>query len=607
MATYKGEKDSRIEDNNENVHIAAKLRNPLYGLSREELAAGVERFTQEKGLIEHTAIFQKGAILAQEPSQFETLPELDQADRDAIHHEHTHRWSHPAMLYITIGLCSIGAAVQGWDQTGSNGANLGFPQEFGIGSGSQADEWLVGVVNAGPYIGSAALGCWLSDPLNRLFGRRGTIFITAIILIATPIGSAFTHSWETLFVVRLIMGIGMGAKGATVPVLAAENSPANIRGALTMTWQFWTAFGIFLGFIANVVALVFPEQLVWRYQLGSAFIPAVPLMLIYLVPESPRWLMKKNRYPQAFKNFCRLRHTELQAARDMYFAHVQLEVEKSIVKADSYPRRFAELFTIPRNRRATIASGTVMLAQQMCGINIIAFYSSTIFRQSGFSAQEALYASLGFGAINFLFAIPAFYTIDTFGRRSLLLSTFPNMAWTLLTAGLCTLITNQQVRLALVALFIYIFAMFYSVGEGPVPFAYSAEVFPLSHREVGMSWAVTVCLGFSAILTISFPALQVAISQVGAFGFYAGLNIIAFFLIFLFVPETKQRTLEELDRIFSVKSRTFINYQMKVALPHFYRRHILRKKDTAKPEPLVSFEYAENVYDRKSEKGLEKR
>lgn len=83
---------------------------------------------------------------------------------------------------------SIGAAVQGWDQTGSNGANLGFPQEFGIGSGSLADEWLVGVVNAGPYLGSAGLGCWLSDPLNNMFGRRGTIFITALVLIATPIG-----------------------------------------------------------------------------------------------------------------------------------------------------------------------------------------------------------------------------------------------------------------------------------------------------------------------------------------------------------------------------------------------------------------------------------
>lgn len=165
--------------------------------------------------------------------------------------------------------------------------------------------------------------------------------------------------------------------------------------------------------------------------------------------------MKKNRYPQALKSLKLLRFTETQACRDMYYIYVQLQIENKVLKADNFFRRFAELFTIPRTRRATIASGTVMLAQQMCGINIIAFYSSTIFRQSGFDAVQALYASLGFGAINFLFAIPAFYTIDTFGRRSLLLATFPNMAWTLLAAGLCTLITDDKLRLGLVALFIY--------------------------------------------------------------------------------------------------------------------------------------------------------
>ena len=98
-------------------------------------------------------------------------------------------------------------------------ANLSFPQEFGIGSDQGRDQWLVGVINAAPYIASAGLGCWLSDPLNKYFGRRGTIFITAIILLATPIGSGFTRTWQELFVVRLILGIGMGAKGSTVPVL----------------------------------------------------------------------------------------------------------------------------------------------------------------------------------------------------------------------------------------------------------------------------------------------------------------------------------------------------------------------------------------------------
>jgi MFS family permease len=127
-------------------------------------------------------------------------------------------------------------------------------------------------------------GCWLSDPLNNYLGRRGTIFITALILIATPIASAFTHSWQTLFVVRLILGIGMGAKGSTVPIFAAENSPAQIRGALVMGWQLWTAFGIFLGFAANII-VENTGKIAWRLQLGSAFIPAVPLaMFIFFCP-----------------------------------------------------------------------------------------------------------------------------------------------------------------------------------------------------------------------------------------------------------------------------------------------------------------------------------
>jgi MFS family permease len=141
------------------------------------------------------------------------------------------------------------------------------------------------------------------------------------------------------------------------------------------------------------------------------------------------------------------------------------------------------LFTIPRVRRATLASFVVMIAQQMCGINIVAFYSSTVFVQAGASSTEALFASWGFGLVNFLFAFPAVFTIDTFGRRTLLLFTFPQMAWTLLAAAFCFYIPeDSKAHLACVALFVFLFAAFYSPGEGPVPFTYSAEVFPLSHR-----------------------------------------------------------------------------------------------------------------------------
>jgi MFS family permease len=120
-------------------------------------------------------------------------------------------------------MASIGAAVHGWDQTGSNGANLSFPIEFDINDDTGApnaarNQWLVGLVNAAPYIAIAFIGCWLSDPLNSKIGRRGVTFVAGVICLITPICSAVTRNWVQLFIVRLILGIGMGLKASTVPI-----------------------------------------------------------------------------------------------------------------------------------------------------------------------------------------------------------------------------------------------------------------------------------------------------------------------------------------------------------------------------------------------------
>lgn len=242
-------------------------------------------------------MLQKGALVAQDPTNYEDITgphALTSEEVDVLRNEVLHKWRHPYALYITIFTCSIGAAVQGWDQTGSNGANLSFPQVFGIGDESSTkDTLLVGLVNSAPYIGSSFVGCWVSDPLNYYFGRRGTIFIAAIFCFLPIFGSALSQTWEQLFACRLLLGLGMGAKGSTVPIYAAENSPASIRGALVMSWQLWTAFGIFLGYTANL-AVAHVGAIAWRLQLGSAFIPAAPLLvMIYLCPESPRWCMSE--------------------------------------------------------------------------------------------------------------------------------------------------------------------------------------------------------------------------------------------------------------------------------------------------------------------------
>ncbi|KAL2003984.1 hypothetical protein VTN02DRAFT_1280 [Thermoascus thermophilus] len=581
-------------------NTTGSIKNPLVGIPKAQLLRDVEDYAEEYKLRDILPLLKKGALVAQRPRDLENIPELDEDERQTLRDEVAHRWRHTWALYYSIALNSVAAAIQGWDQTGSNGANLTFANDFGIpADGPECEaagtcdrnQWIVGLVNAMPYIAIWLLAGWLSDPINHWIGRRGTIFIGAIFSLIAPIGSATTQHWGQLCACRVLLGIGMGLKEVTVPVFSAENAPTIVRGALVMSWQLWTAFGIFLGTCANL-AVVHVGNITWRLQLGSAFIPAVPLCLgIFFCPESPRWLMTKKNHAKAYRSLLRLRNTPLQAARDLYYIHAQLVQERILIeeagisRTDSVIVRFSELFTIPRIRRATQASGIVMIAQQMCGINIIAFYSSTVFSRAGASNTEALLATFGFGLVNFLFAWPAVWTIDTFGRRCLLLFTFPQMCWTLLAAGFCFWIPeSSSAHLGLIALFVYLFGAFYSPGEGPVPFTYSAEVFPLSHREIGMAWAVATNNFWASVLSLTFPYMLRAFTSQGAFGFYAGLNVIALILIFLFVPETKQRSLEELDYVFAVPTRTHAKYQLTKVLPWWIRRYIFWRKDAVCPD-----------------------
>ncbi|KAJ5628667.1 hypothetical protein N7490_010895 [Penicillium lividum] len=554
-------------------NVTAEIRNPLEGIPHEQLMSNVEAYAIEHGLQNILPILRKGALAGQDPVAARSSAALSGQDLAVLHVEATRRWHQPWALYYTIILNSIAAAIQGWDQTGSNGANLTFDVVFGIPNNPPActdhatctrNQWIVGFINATPYITICLFAGWLSDPLNNILGRKAL---------------------AQLVVCRILLGIGMGLKEVTVPVYSAENAPTNIRGGLVMSWQVWTAFGIFLGTCANL-AVANTGKFSWRLQLGSAFIPAVPLIFgVWFCPESPRWLIIKGRHRAAYESLLRLRNSPLQAARDLYMIHSQLAMERDMLEGSGYAKtdsmlvRFKEIFTVPRLRRATQASGIVMIAQQMCGINIIAFYSSTIFQLAGANNIEALLASFGFGLINFVFAWPAVWSIDRFGRRGLLLFTFPNMCWTLLAAGCCFWIPkSNKAHIGLVAFFIYLFDVFYSPGEGPVPFAYSAEVFPQSHREIGMAWAVATNNFWASVLSLTFPYMLRSLTAQGAFGFYACLNLVAFVLIFLFLPETMQRSLEELDYVFGVPTRTHAKYQLTVVLPWWIRRYIFMRK-----------------------------
>lgn len=578
-------------------NVNALLVNPLSGFTDEELDAQGREFAKrhELGYLEEE--FAKGAIIARDPTIFEELPMLSAEDKNTLRMEITHKWRQPKDLYFLVIACSMAAAVQGMDEAVINGANLFFAPQFGIPQNSSKNQWLLGVVNAAPYMCCALLGCWLSVPLNNAFGRRTTIFLTALISFLTCVWQGVTNSWPHLFAARFILGLGIGPKSATVPIYAAECAPTAIRGALVMMWQMWTAFGIMVGYAADLAFFKVPDThnikgLNWRLMLGSAGVPAIIVCIqVYFCPESPRWLMSKGRYGAAFRSLRRLRGHDLLAARDLFYIHTLLQVEEEISRNRNLLK---EMINIPRNRRATIGSFIVMFMQQFCGVNAIAYYSSTIFQQSGFSNVQALLSSFGFGCVNFLFAIPAIYTIDTFGRRNLLLTTFPLMAIFMFLTGFAFFIKDVQGRVALVSVGIYLFGVCYSPGEGPVPFTYSAEAFPLYIRATGMSFATATTWFFNAVVSLTFPAMLGAFTPQGAFAFYATWNIIGFLLVLLFLPETKGLSLEELDQVFSVPTRKHATYQMKCLMINL-RRWIFRS-EVPPPKPLYNFEGIEKTY-----------
>ncbi|GAA5939644.1 hypothetical protein JCM3775_002076 [Rhodotorula graminis] len=574
------------------VNKNALLENPLHGISLDRLEAMGRAFAREKGLQDYEEEFAKGAQVAQDPLAFESLTMLGEEDRNVLRREVTHKWHQPWQLYFLTICCSMSAAIQGMDESVTNGANLFWPQQFGIDTAARDnDQWILGFINGAPYLACALLGCWISAPLNRLLGRRGTIFVTALVSALTCIWMACVNSKWHLFAARFVLGLGIGPKSATVPVYAAETAPPMIRGALVMQWQVWTAFGIMVGTATSLMFFrvgdpsgVAITGLNWRLMLGSAALPAFFVMAqVYFCPESPRWLISRNRHREAFESLCRLRHTKLQAARDLFMINALLEEEASLVTGKS---AIVELFSVPRNRRATVASGTVMFMQQC--INVIAYYSATIFREAGFDDITALGATLGFGALNFVMAAPAVWTIDTFGRRNLLLTTFPMMSAFLLLAGLGFYAPEGPARTSVIALGVYLHCMAYSPGEGPVPFTYSAEAFPLYVRDVGMSYATAVTWLFNFVVAFTFPRLLSAFTPTGAFGWYAAWNAAGTVLIFFLVPETKGLSLEELDAVFSIPTARHTAYNV-AGLSYNFRKYILRQRLPPR-EPLYAWE-----------------
>ncbi|KAI9689793.1 MAG: hypothetical protein M1822_009675 [Bathelium mastoideum] len=625
---------STSEANHETVgaNNQALIDNPLRYLNPAQVDSKARTFVKDFGLANEADLFVKSGRILRDPQAWRSVPDLTEEEKEALRDESTAGfWGQPKELRLIITTLCVAAVVQGWNQTASNGANLEWPEAFGLdvrGCDPQGhDAWIFAIVNAATYLSASLIGCWLSDPLNEYFyGRRAAICCSAMLILASVVGGACTRTWRELLICRILLGMGMGCKASVVPVFAAEVAPAHIRGSLVMNWQLFDALGIFLGFTANLIVSQ-TGGAAWRWQTGSSVLPTVVLLsLILICPESPRFLMTqgRHRYRDAYKTLKVLRGHSLLAAKELFYVHCQMQEEsrqisgtasvvelrpigseatasrENSVRSIPYWQKFGELFTKKRIRNATLTAVVVMIGQQLCGVNVLAFYSSSFFCDASESAQRGnqdqryltpLFLSWGIGLSNFIFSFPAYFLIDRKGRQWLLIVTLPCLALAMLATSLSFLIpTSNSAHTPAICLFTFIFMSLYSWGMGPVPFTLSAEVFPIEHRVVGMSFAVFCNLFGAGLLTLFVPSLTNAIGHAGLLGVFAGLNALAFVLVFLFVRETAGAavggtpgsmtflSLEELNYIFRTQIKDHVRYKVSEVLPWAWHYYVLRDR-----------------------------
>ncbi|KAL3472112.1 hypothetical protein BJX99DRAFT_266238 [Aspergillus californicus] len=524
-------------------------------------------------------VFLRGARLARDPTDTAGLPETEQKTVEKEREKGIFQQTKDLRVTILVTACA--AITQGWQQSSINASSHRWQEDMGGIEYWENRRLRAGLTDALPWISGSLIGTWLSDPLQEgRYGRRRALFISGIFCTAFALGSAKCDTWIQLLICRLLLGFGIGAKASVAPVFAAEAAVDYLRGRLLMMWQLFDAFGIFVGFVC-----VFIVDMHWRIILGSAAVPStVLLFLVFLCPESPRFLIRKSLYKEAFESLRQLRGSDIQACRDLYYIHSQLQFESSRrmeldneewlegeiyqskeLADTTFLKRVKSLWSIPHNRRACLAAFIVMASQQLCG--------GDRGTEGEGDATRIAWLNFGFGLANFLFTIPAYWVIDgsrSKGRRRLLLWSLGGMFFTLIAISSCFLRRDDSVRRGLVTFFtIVVYLFFYGIGAGPVPFTFSAEVFPLAFREVGMSFSVMVNFLGLGLLVNFVPAITHAFNpdipgtstpdETGYESYskgkaillfiFTGLDALAFILVFLVVPNTGGITLEDMSYV----------------------------------------------------------
>ncbi|KAE9600306.1 hypothetical protein Lal_00046189 [Lupinus albus] len=448
-------------------------------------------------------------------------------------------------------LASTNSILLGYDIGVMSGAVIYITEDLNI---TQIQvELLVGCLNVFSLIGSLASG-----KTSDMIGRRYTIILAAATFLIGAILMGLAPSFPFLISGRVVAGIGVGYSLTIAPVYVAELSPTHTRGFLTSLPELFINVGILLGYISNYALSGLPSDINWRLMLGLAALPAIAVALgVLAMPESPRWLVVKGRFEEARKVL--IKTSENKGEAELRLKEISKAAAASSPSSSSSGQGvWKELFVTPSRTvlRILIAAIGVNFFMQASGNDAVIYYSPEVFRKAGIQSEKQLFGvTIIMGVVKTTFVFVSALFLDRFGRRPILLLGSSGMAVSMFILGLgCTFLnySDDKPAWAITMCVVAVCAAlsFFSIGLGPITWVYSSEIFPMRLRAQGSSLAISVNRLMSGIVSMTFLSISEAITFGGTFIVLAGVSMIATIFFYYFLPETKGKSLEEIETLF---------------------------------------------------------
>jgi MFS transporter, SP family, major inositol transporter len=450
---------------------------------------------------------------------------------------------HSRRLGLVAVIATFGGLLFGYDTGVINGALEPMSKQLSL------TPFQVGVVAAILLLG-AAVGAAVGGKLSDALGRRRMILMLAVIFFVGTMGCVLSPNYEVLAFFRFVLGLAVGGASVTVPVYLAEISPYERRGSLVTRNEFMIVFGQFLAFVINAIIFQIWGELpgVWRYMLLVAALPAIALFVGMLrMPESPRWLVHKERDQDALEVLKQVRSPERAEAELAEVHHLAEEEEQEQMGG------LADL-AVPWIRRLLIIGIGLAIVQQLTGINSIMYYGTRLLGEAGFSANAAIILNILNGVASVSGITVALLVMNRINRRTMLLFGYFGIMTAHLLIGLSSLLLAPGFfRAYMILLFVILFVFIMQGTAGPLVWLMLSEIFPLEMRGFAIGISVLILWITNFFVGLFFPSVVAAFGISATFFIFAVIGALSLVFIWTMVPETRGRTLEQLEEQFREK------------------------------------------------------